>query len=59
MPSTIIPLSIIDSLLIFSIACFIDNVFGEPPNRLHPTVWMGTVIAYLELKIRNRICIVS
>jgi len=54
MSSAIIPLSIIDSLLIFSIACFIDNVFGEPTNRLHPTVWMGNVIAYLKPKIRNR-----
>ena len=59
MPSTIIPLSIIDSLLIFSIACFIDNVFGEPPNRLHPTVWMGNVIAYLKPKIRNRNSIIE
>jgi len=46
--------SVIDSLLIFSLACVIDVVFGEPPNILHPTVWMGNVIAYLKPKIRNR-----
>jgi len=54
MPATSILLSIIETLLIFSIACFIDNVFGEPPNRFHPTVWMGNVIAYFKPKIRNK-----
>jgi len=49
-----IPLSLIDLLLIFSLACFFDIVFGEPPEWLHPTVWMGNVIAYFKPKIRNR-----
>jgi len=53
MPLMIISPSVIDSLLVFSIAYFIDAIFGEPPDRLHPTVWMGTVIAYLEQKIKS------
>ncbi len=27
---------------------FFDLVFGEPPNILHPTVWMGKMISSLE-----------
>ena len=31
----------------------IDAVFGEPPDRFHPTVWMGNVIAHLKGRLRN------
>jgi len=46
-------LSLIDLLLILSLAVLIDLTLGEPPNWLHPTVWMGRVILYLKNKIRS------
>lgn len=42
-----------DSVLIFSLAFLIDVVFGEIPDKAHPTVWMGKVIAWLKPKIKN------
>jgi adenosylcobinamide-phosphate synthase len=42
-----------ESLLIFGLAFFIDLVFGEIPDRAHPTVWMGKVIAWLKPRIKN------
>jgi len=44
---------VVDSLLILVSALLIDLVFGEPPVKIHPTVWMGNVIAYFKLKIRG------
>jgi len=44
---------ILDSLLIFSLAFLIDVVFGEVPDRFHPTLWMGNVAAYFKLKLKN------
>ncbi len=43
----------IDSVLILLIALLIDAVFGEVPDKIHPTVWMGRVIAFLKSRIRN------
>ncbi len=31
-------------------ALALDAVFGEPPERLHPTVWMGRVISACETR---------
>ena len=42
-----------DSLLIFLLAFLIDITVGEFPDRIHPTVWMGKVIAYFKPKIRS------
>jgi adenosylcobinamide-phosphate synthase len=42
-----------DSLLILFFAFLIDLVFGEFPDRIHPTVWIGKVIAYFKPKIRS------
>ena len=42
-----------DSLLIFVLAFLIDIVFGELPDRIHPTLWMGKIIAYFKPKIKN------
>ncbi len=36
------------------IALFFDFLFGEPPNRLHPTVWMGNYVAFLERLLYRR-----
>ena len=44
---------LVESVLIFALAFLIDVVFGEIPDRAHPTVWMGKVIAYLKPRIRN------
>ena len=44
---------ILDSLLIFSLAFLIDLVFGEVPDRIHPTLWMGKVTYYFKSKLRN------
>jgi len=46
--------SLIDLLLILFLAVLIDLTLGEPPNWLHPTVWMGRVILYLKNKIRSK-----
>ena len=44
---------ILDSLLIFSLAFLIDLVFGEVPDRIHPTLWMGKLTYYFKSKLRN------
>jgi adenosylcobinamide-phosphate synthase len=44
---------LIDSALILLIALLIDTIFGEVPDRAHPTVWMGKVISFLKPRIRN------
>jgi adenosylcobinamide-phosphate synthase len=42
-----------ESSAILLLALLIDAVFGEVPDRFHPTVWMGSVIAYLKPRMRN------
>ncbi|HLB99691.1 MAG TPA: cobalamin biosynthesis protein [Candidatus Bathyarchaeia archaeon] len=42
-----------ESAAILALALLIDAVFGEVPDRFHPTVWMGNVIAYLKPRIRS------
>jgi len=44
---------LIDAVLILLIALLIDFVFGEVPDRVHPTVWMGKVISFLKPRIRD------
>jgi len=44
---------LIDSLLIVLMALLIDAVFGEVPDKVHPTVWMGKVISFLKPRIRS------
>ncbi len=39
------------ALLVLIVAVLVDRFLGEPPNRLHPVVWMGTLIAYLDRHI--------
>jgi adenosylcobinamide-phosphate synthase len=43
----------VDAGLIFALAFLIDVVFGEFPDRFHPTVWIGNVIAFLKPKIKS------
>ncbi len=44
---------LVDSLLIFGLAFLIDVVCGEIPDRVHPTVWMGSIVAYIKPKMKN------
>ena len=44
---------LVDSLLIFVLAFLIDIVFGEIPDHAHPTVWMGSIVAYVKPKMKN------
>lgn len=44
---------LVDSLLIFLLAFLIDVTFGEFPDRIHPTVWMGKVIAFFKPRIKS------
>ena len=39
-----VPLDVLALLL----ALLLDLVLGEPPNRLHPTVWIGNTVALAE-----------
>jgi len=43
-----------DILIILSLALAIDLVLGELPRAIHPVVWMGKVIAFLERGGINR-----
>jgi adenosylcobinamide-phosphate synthase len=44
---------LLDSLLIFVLAFLIDLVFGELPDRIHPTLWMGKITDYLKPRLKN------
>ncbi len=35
-------------IIILILAIFIDVLFGEPPLKIHPVVWIGKLIRYLE-----------
>lgn len=37
-----------DVLLILAVALSIDLALGEPPRPIHPVVWMGKIISFLE-----------
>jgi adenosylcobinamide-phosphate synthase len=36
------------TLLVLPVALAVDRIGGEYPNRLHPVVWMGRTIGFLE-----------
>ena len=44
----------VDSMLIFVLAFLLDVGFGEIPDRVHPTVWMGKVIGFFKSKARHQ-----
>src|SRR4030067_1946124 len=46
-------LFLFESVLILVLALFVDAVCGEVPDRFHPTVWMGNVIAYLKPRLQS------
>jgi adenosylcobinamide-phosphate synthase len=43
----------IDSILIFTLAFLIDLVWGEYPDRIHPTIGIGKMILYFKRKAKN------
>ncbi len=50
---TLNPSLLLDSVLIFALAFLIDMVFGEYPDRIHPTIGIGKLITYLKPKTRH------
>lgn len=50
---------LVDSLLIFFSAFLFDVTFGEIPDRIHPTIWMGKVIAFFKPKIKSESALVE
>jgi adenosylcobinamide-phosphate synthase len=44
---------VVDSVLIFGLAFLIDLVFGEYPDRIHPTIGIGRLISYLKRKAKS------
>ncbi|MEM1726130.1 MAG: cobalamin biosynthesis protein [Candidatus Bathyarchaeia archaeon] len=43
----------IAALLILILALIIDLILGDPPDRLHPTVWMGRLITHLKCILKG------
>ncbi|MCW3995905.1 MAG: cobalamin biosynthesis protein [Candidatus Bathyarchaeota archaeon] len=43
----------VDSIFIFVLALIIDLVLGEYPDRIHPTIGIGKIIAYLRRKAKS------
>ncbi|MFQ5920561.1 MAG: cobalamin biosynthesis protein [Nitrososphaerales archaeon] len=41
------------TLLILGAAVVLDLAMGEPPNRAHPTVWMGRLIGWAVPRLRH------
>ncbi len=39
------------ALLTVIVALLVDRFIGEPPNALHPVVWMGKVISFFDRRI--------
>ena len=42
------------NLLVLALALLLDLIFGEPPEQVHPTVWMGRSIARFASLFKNR-----
>ena len=43
----------LDAAIIAVLALAIDLLFGEPPNQLHPVVWMGKLIGLLDKHVKR------
>jgi len=44
---------IIESIIIIFFALVIDFTLGDPKNKFHPTVWIGSLIAKLTPSLKN------
>ncbi len=40
-------------MLILFLALVLDLIFGEPPEKLHPTVWIGKTIEFLKPRFKG------
>ena len=49
-----VPLAFLLNVMILALAIILDLTFGEPPEKFHPTVWMGRVIAFLGPHLRSK-----
>jgi len=53
-----IPMTVFEAfflnLLVLGLALLLDQISGEPPERIHPTVWMGHVVSYLKPRFRSK-----
>ena len=45
---------IAEVVLILGATIFLDFVIGDPPNKLHPTAWLGRLIGNLIPKLKSR-----
>ena len=41
-------------LFVLSLAVLLDLLFGEPPSKLHPVVWMGKLAGFLDKMYTRR-----
>ena len=42
---------------IFLVICFsisFDYLIGEPPNSIHPVVWIGKIINFFTVQIKKK-----
>ena len=44
---------LIESILIFALAFILDVVFGEYPDRIHPTIGIGKLISFFGYKAKH------
>ncbi|RLF11828.1 MAG: cobalamin biosynthesis protein [Thermoprotei archaeon] len=42
-------------LTVLLTALSLDLLLGEPPSKLHPTVWVGRYVMFLERRVRGRL----
>jgi len=43
-----------EKLIVLIIAFFLDILIGEPPTFIHPTVWFGKIVEFLDKKWKRR-----
>jgi adenosylcobinamide-phosphate synthase len=41
-----------EALTVFLLAAAFDIIFGEPPAKVHPVVWIGNLISFLRARAR-------
>ncbi len=45
-----------DRVTTLLIAVVLDLIFGEPPEKIHPTVWFGKIVGFFDEKYGRRSC---
>ncbi len=43
-------------VLILLIAVILDAIFGEPPEKIHPTVWFGKIVDFFDRRYERSSC---